>query len=134
VLDSRSSRSPTSVVVIRAAALARHVPLQMQPIVRARARRPDDAAVDDGDRARAIAQAGAGQANLLGAQRFQPIRRVPDPLQHGDVGEVAQPAFCRHRRGGAQRQAARAIHQDKAKQIDGGFDLTRAAERAVGSG
>jgi hypothetical protein len=87
----------------------------MQPIVRARARRFDDAGVDEVDRARDIARSGVSQADLLGAQRFQPSRRMADALQQGDVGDVAQPAFCRHRRGRAQRQATGAIHQDKAE-------------------
>ncbi|WP_146101546.1 hypothetical protein [Rhodopila globiformis] len=103
----------------------------MQPVVRARAGRLNEAAVDDGDRARGLAQSDVGQAELLGAQRFQPVRRTPDPLHQGDVGDVAQPAFGR--RGRAQGQVAGAVGQDKAEQIDGGIDLTRATEGAVGT-
>jgi len=118
----------------RDAALARRVPLQMQPIVRARAGRLDEAGVDEGDRTRGLAQSSTGQADLLGAQRLQPVRRMPDPLHQGDVGEVAQPAFGRQRRGRTQRQAAGAIGQDKAKQIDRGLDFARAGECAMGAG
>jgi hypothetical protein len=63
----------------------------------------------------------------------QSAARLIRLLHQGDVGEVAQPAFGRHRRGRTQGQAAGAVGQHKAEQIDGGFDLARARERAVGT-